>query len=218
MHIPDGFISMPINVGAAVVSASACAAALARTRATMGEKQVPLVGLTSSFIFAAQMLNFPVAMGTSGHFLGALLAAALLGPLESCLILAVVLAIQCLFFADGGLLVLGTNVLNMGVVGGMGGWLVLVGLRAILPRGRSAFLGAVAVASWASVMLAAAACSAELVFSGVEPASHVFSAMLGVHALIGIGEGLITTTVVAMVLASRPDLVAQAPRLAGASS
>lgn len=141
MHIPDGFISMPINVGAAVVSASACAAALARTRATMGEKQVPLVGLTSSFIFAAQMLNFPVAMGTSGHFLGALLAAALLGPLESCLILAVVLAIQCLFFADGGLLVLGTNVLNMGVVGGMGGWLVLVGLRAILPRGRRRSLG-----------------------------------------------------------------------------
>jgi cobalt/nickel transport system permease protein len=207
MHIPDGFTSLPINAAAAVVSAACCGVGVIRARRTLDEKQVPLLGLTGSFIFAAQMLNFPVAAGTSGHFLGATLAAVLLGPFEACLVLAVVLITQCLAFQDGGLLALGPNVLNMGVVGGVLGYFVFVGLRGALPRSRSGFLAATAVASWLSVILGAAACSLELAFSDTVPLAESLAAMLGVHAIIGLGEALITSTVVGVVLGARPDLV-----------
>lgn len=206
MHIPDGYLSMPINAACGAASVIVLGAALWKAR-ELGEKQVPLLGVTSAFVFAAQMLNYPVAGGTSGHFLGAALAAVLLGPLEACLVLAVVLVIQCLMFADGGLLALGANVFNMGVIGGIGAWLIFRLVRSLLPQTRAAMSASAAVAAWSSVMLAAAACSLELVLSGVEPASHVFGAMLGVHAIIGAGEAIITATVVGMVLAVRPDLV-----------
>lgn len=211
MHIPDGFVSGPINAAAAAIALLACAGAVARTRATLGDRQVPLLGMTAAFIFAAQMLNFPVAGGTSGHFLGATFAAILLGPSAACLVLALVLAVQCLLFADGGITALGTNIINMGVVAVLIGsgavWLA----RRLLPRSRGASLAAVAAGSWLSVMAAAAACSLELGLSG-KPFALVLPAMLGVHALIGVGEALITVAIASTVLAARPDLL---PGLAG---
>jgi cobalt/nickel transport system permease protein len=207
MHIPDGFVSGRINLAAYAVSVGVCAVAIARANRTLGERQVPLLGITAAFIFAAQMLNFPVAGGTSGHFLGALFGAVLLGPLNACLAMAVVLAIQCLVFADGGLTALGVNILNMGVIGGIGSYIVFYALRLLLPRSRRGLLTAAAAAAWCSVVLAAGACALELALSGASPMRIVVPAMLGVHALIGVGEAVITSVVLSTILAVRPDLV-----------
>jgi len=207
MHVPDGFVSGPLCLATGAVSAGVCGVALIRARRTLEDRQVPLLGVTGAFIFAAQMLNFPVAGGTSGHFLGAAFAGLLLGPFNACLILAVVLVIQCLGFADGGLTALGVNVFNMGVVGAFGSYLVFGILRAILPKTRGAFLASAAVAAWCSVLLASLCCAAELALSGRVDWSVGLSAMAGWHALIGIGEALITCTVFATVLSTRPDLV-----------
>jgi cobalt/nickel transport system permease protein len=207
MHIPDGLVAGSVNAGAAAISIATCGLALARARRTLGDRQVPLLGVTAAFVFAAQMLNFPVLGGTSGHFLGAALASILLGPLNACLIMAVVLIIQCLGFADGGLSALGTNIFNMGVVGGIGSYGVFRGLRAVLPRGRASFLASAAVASWFSVVLASLCCAAELAVSGRSPWEVVVPAMGLVHAVIGIGEALITAAVLSTVLSARPDLI-----------
>jgi len=210
MHIPDGFLSPDVAAGAGVVAAGTVGYALRRADRTLDERAVPLLGVTGAFVFAAQMLNFPVAGGTSGHFLGAALAAVLLGPWMACLVLAVVLVMQAFVFADGGVTALGANILNMGVVGGLGAGLVLAAGRRVLPRTRGAFLGLVAAAAWLAVMAGAAACSLELAASGTVPLGTVLPAMLGVHALIGIGEAVVTVAAVSAVLASRPDLVAGA--------
>ena len=207
MHIPDGFVSGGVNAAAGALSLGVCGLALARAEKTLGDKQVPLLGVTAAFVFAAQMINFPVAGGTSGHFLGALLAAVLLGPLNAFLVLAVVLVIQCLLFADGGITALGTNIFNMGIVGGLGGYCVFRMLLFILPRGRAAFLSAAAVAAWLSVVLASFCCAVELGVSGTSPLAIAVPAMCGVHAITGIGEALITAAVLSTVLAARPDLV-----------
>ena len=206
MHIPDAFVSGPINAACFAVAGVGCALALARTRKTLGDKQVPLLGMTAAFVFAAQMLNFPVAGGTSGHFLGATFALVLLGPWAACLVLGLVLTVQCLLFADGGLTALGTNIVNMGVVGVAVPATVLAGLRAILPRTRAVGLATVAIAAWGSVMAAATACALELGVSG-HPFAVGLPAMLGVRAVIGIGEAVITSAVVSAVLAARPDLL-----------
>lgn len=206
MHIPDGFVSNPINAVNAAIALAAFAVALIMTRKSLSDKQVPMLGMAAAFVFAAQMLNFPVAGGTSGHFLGATFALVLLGPWAACLVLFLVLVVQCLLFADGGLTALGSNIVNMGVVGVLVPGLVLAVLRAVLPRTRSAGLAAVAISAWCSVMAAAAACALELGFSG-HPFTVVLPAMLGVHALIAIGEALITATVISAVLAARPDLL-----------
>jgi len=207
LHIPDGFVSCSINAATFAASTVALGVAVRQARRNLDERGVPLLGVTAAFVFAAQMLNFPVAGGTSGHFLGALLAGVLLGPFESCLIMGVVLIVQALVFADGGITALGTNIFNMGIVGGIGGTYLFYGLRRVLPKTRKGFLAAVAVASWASVLGASAACAMELILSGTSPARVVLPAMLGVHTLIGIGEAIITTTVVGMVLAVRSELV-----------
>jgi cobalt/nickel transport system permease protein len=214
MHIPDGFLDAEVAAAAAVAAAGAVAYGLRRADRTLDERAVPLLGVTGAFVFAAQMLNFPVAGGTSGHFLGAALAAVLLGPWVACLVLAVVLGLQAFVFADGGITALGANVLNMGVVGGLGAGLVIAAGRRALPATRSAFLGLVGIAAWLAVMAAAAACSLELAASGTVPLGTVLPAMLGVHALIGVGEAVVTVAAVSTVLASRPDLIALAPSLA----
>jgi cobalt/nickel transport system permease protein len=185
--------------------------AAARAGRTLGDRQTPLLGMTAAFLFAAQMLNFPVAGGTSGHFMGAVLAALLLGPLNACLVMAVVLAIQALVFSDGGVTALGSNLFNMGLVGGFGGWLVFAGVRAALPRARGVFLAAAGLGAWVSVVAAASACAVELALSGTSPLAVVLPAMAGIHAVIGLGEALITVTVLSTVLAVRPDLVAAWP-------
>jgi cobalt/nickel transport system permease protein len=208
MHIPDGFLDPDIAAGAGVVAIGTVAYGLRRAEATLDERAVPLLGVTGAFVFAAQMLNFPVAGGTSGHFLGATLAAVLLGPWLACLVLAVVVALQAFVFADGGITAIGANVLNMGVIGALGAGLIVGTGRRLLPRTRTAFLGLVGVAAWTAVMAGAAACSLELAASGTAPLGTVLPAMLGVHAVIGVGEAVVTVAAVGAVMTSRPDLVA----------
>ncbi len=208
MHLPDGMVSMPVNTVTLAASTAVCAIALVRARKTLGERQAPLLGVTGAFIFAAQMLNFPVGLGTSGHFMGGVLAALLLGPLNGVLVMALVLAVQCLLFADGGLTALGSNVLNMGVIGALGGYFLFRLARPVLPRTRNGFLAAAAFAAWASIVLAAAACAVEVALSNTLRLGLVLPAMTGVHVLIGAGEALITVITLKTVLAARPDLVA----------
>jgi cobalt/nickel transport system permease protein len=214
MHIPDGFLSAPVYAAGCAVSGAVCALAVARANRNLGEREVPLLGMTAAFVFAVQMLNFPVAGGTSGHFLGSTFAAVLLGPLNACLVMAVVLLIQCLGFGDGGLTALGANLFNMGIVGAIGGWLLFRALRAILPRSRWGFLASAGAASWAAVVIASAICAGELAASGTYPLRVALPAMAGVHALIGIGEAVITVAALSSVLAVRPDLIAAWDRTA----
>jgi cobalt/nickel transport system permease protein len=207
MHIPDGFVSGSVNAAGYAVSGCVVGLALARANKSLEDHQVPLLGVTAAFVFAAQMVNFPVAAGTSGHFLGALLAAVLLGPLNACLVMAVVLAMQCLLFADGGLTALGVNVFNMGVVGGVLAYLVFAAIRRVLPKTTWWFMFSAGIAAWFSVVAGSAACAVELAVSGTVPVWIALPAMAGVHALIGIGEAIVTIGTLSVVLASRPDLV-----------
>ena len=211
MHIPDGFLDPGVAAATGVVAGGAVAIGLRKAEATFDERRAPLLGVTAAFVFAAQMLNFPVAGGTSGHFLGAALATILLGPWLACVVLAVVLLVQAFLFADGGVSALGANVVNMGVIGALGAGLVMGVAMRVLPRTRRAFLGSAAVAAWLAVVAGAVACSFELAISGTVPLGTVLPAMVGVHALIGVGEAVVTVAAVSAVLAVRPDLVAGAP-------
>ncbi len=207
MHIPDGFVNGAVNASTFAASAAVCAYSVRKLSREMDERKIPLIGVTAAFIFAAQMLNFPVAAGTSGHFLGAALAAILLGPWAATLIMALVLIIQALGFADGGLTALGSNIFNMGVIGVFSSYAVFTLLMRILPRKRSSFFAAASVASWCSIVLAATACAVELALSGTSPFGLVVPAMAGVHAIIGLGEAVITSAVLMTVLSSRADLL-----------
>ena len=211
LHIPDGFLSNEVAAITAVLAIAALAIALRVADRGLDDSRVPLLGLVAAFIFAAQMLNFPIAGGTSGHFLGATLAAVLLGPWLACLVMAVVLITQCFAFADGGVSALGANILNMGILGALLAGYAVKGARQVLPHTKVAFLGTVGVVSWVAVMIGAGATSLELAISGTIPLGTALTAMLGVHALIGIGEAAITVAAVAAVLAARPDLVTLAP-------
>ena len=208
MHIPDGFLSTGTWISTWALSAGGLGLCISQTSKTLKDKVVPLMGVMSAFVFAAQMLNFPVAGGTSGHFLGGVLAAVLLGPCAGAIVIAVVLIVQCLIFQDGGLTALGANIFNMSFIGTMGGYLIYRFCNGMF--GKSAVLASVAIASWASVILASSACSLQLVISGTSPFKIVFPAMAGVHALIGIGEAVITCLVFSFVLKVRPDLVYKA--------
>jgi cobalt/nickel transport system permease protein len=207
MHIPDGFLSTGVSVATGVVAAGAIGYGLYKAREELDEKSVPMLALCAAFVFAAQMLNFPVAGGTSGHFLGGILVAVLLGPWLGSLVIALVLLVQCLGFADGGLTALGANVFNMAVIGTILSYYLFYGIKSLLPKSRTAFLTATGVVAWLSVMLASGAAAFELAASGTTPLSVVLPAMLGVHAIIGVGEAIITVLVVGVVLAVRPDLV-----------
>ncbi|MBA7492792.1 putative fused nickel transport protein LarMN [subsurface metagenome] len=208
MHIPDGFLDLKTALTTAIASTGGLGYAVKEVRKKLGDKHIPLLGVTSAFIFAAQMLNFPVAGGTSGHFLGGALAAILLGPWASLLIMTVVLVIQCLGFADGGLTALGANVFNMGIIGGVFTYyFIFIPLKKALPKTKRGFLTASAIAAWASVFIASIICSLELAISGTSPLNLALPAMAGVHALIGIGEAIVTIVVLAIVIQIRPDLI-----------
>jgi len=209
MHIPDGFISAGTSLAAGVVSAGGIGVALKKTTDTMEEKQAPLAGLVAAFVFAAQMLNFPVALGTSGHLLGGVLATVLVGPWAGAICIALVLFVQGLFFADGGLSALGLNVLNMALLGGLGGYAIFRVLRAMLFKTRPMVVVASAIAAGLSVVLASIGFFVEYAAGGVGDVSlgAMFAAMVGVHALIGVGEAVITALTVSAVLGVRPDLV-----------
>lgn len=208
LHIPDGFLSNGVAAAGWVVTIIAIGLALKVADKQLDESKVPLVGVLAAFIFAAQMLNFPVAGGTSGHFLGAALAAVLLGPWLACLVMFVVITFQAFGFADGGITALGANTANMGVFGALLAAALISAATKAAPKTRGAFLGIVGVVAWLAVMAGAAATSFELAISGTVPLGTVLPAMLGVHTLIGLGEAAITVAAVSAILASRPDLIA----------
>jgi len=208
MHIPDGFISPPVAAATGVASVAALGIALTRSRDAFGIKHAPILGLTTAFIFAAQMINFPVAGGTSGHLLGGTLAAIILGnPGAGTICIATVLIIQAVLFADGGITALGANIFNMAVVGVWVGWSLTQTLQRLFGGYRSRLPLAAGIAAAVSVVVAAIACAVELAISGTAPLGLVLPAMTGVHILIGIGEGLITGGVLAYLATVRPDLL-----------
>lgn len=204
LHIPDGFLSVVISVVCWVITAATLGVAISRTNKSLGERQVPLMGVMAAFIFAAQMINFPVAGGTSGHLVGGALAAITLGPWAGMLVMTAVIAVQALLFQDGGLVVMGANILNMGPLAVAVGY----GLyRSVLERSQSVKLAVAGIAAWLSVMTSALATSLQLWLSGTAKLQVVIPAMLGVHALIGVGEALITVAALAFVFRTRPDLL-----------
>lgn len=209
MHAPDGFLNPGTAVVTGIISLVVVGFALRQSREQLKDKAIPLAGITAAFIFAAQMFNFPIAAGTTGHLLGGALAAILLGPSVGTIAVTVVVVVQALAFADGGLTALGYNVLNMAIIPAYGGYAVFRLLRRVLPRTSGGVIGSTGIAAWASVVMAAVAFSIEWLFGASAPVAFdtVFASMVGVHALIGIGEGIISALAVGAVLASRPDLV-----------
>lgn len=206
MHIPDGFLATNTWLSTWLISIGGLGLCLRKTAAILKDKMVPLMGVMSAFIFAAQMLNFPVIGGTSGHLLGGILAAVLLGPYAAAIVIAIVLLVQCVIFQDGGLTALGANILNMSFVGTMGGYLIYKFINKII-KGNTGIMVGSAVAAWFSVVMASSFCAIELAISGTVPLKVALPAMVGVHALIGIGEATITCLVVGFVLKTRPDLL-----------
>ncbi|MBI3168625.1 MAG: energy-coupling factor ABC transporter permease [Chloroflexi bacterium] len=206
MHIPDGFLSLIVSILCWGVTAGVVGLAISKTNKSLGEKQIPLMGVMAAFIFAAQMINFPVAGGTSGHLLGGALAAIVLGPWAGMLVMTAVIVVQALLFQDGGLLVMGANILNMGLATAAVGY----GLyRSTFNQSRTVKLAAAGFAAWLSVMTGALLTALQLWLSGTSDLQIVIPAMLGVHALIGFGEALITVSALAFILQTRPDLLGE---------
>jgi len=204
LHIPDGFLSLVIALIFWGITIITVGIAISKTNQSLGEKQVPLMGIMAAFIFAAQMLNFPVAGGTSGHFLGGALAAMVLGPWAGILVMTAVIAVQGLLFQDGGLLVMGANIFNMGLLTAMIGF----GLyRSVIDRSKGIRLAVAGVAAWLAVVASALVASLQLWLSGTSSLRIVVPAMLGVHVLIGIGEAVITVAALSFIEQTRPDLL-----------
>jgi cobalt/nickel transport system permease protein len=220
MHVPDGFLDAPTSLATGVVAAAGVGLALRGARDELDDRTAPLAGLVSTFVFATQMLNFPVAAGTSGHLLGGALAAVLVGPYTAVLCMTVVFTVQCLLFADGGITALGTNIVLMGIVTVVIGSLAFRVVQLLLPRRLSMVAPAAAVAAFASVP--AAALGFVLLYSvggAVDiPLPALTTAMVGVHTLIGVGEAAITFLVVGSIVSVRPDLVYGARRVARAGT
>lgn len=209
MHIPDGFIDLKTSAAVATAGVIGVGAALRGAKNQLTEKSAPLAGLTAVFVFAVQMLNFPVAAGTSGHLLGGALAAVLVGPYAATLAITVVLIIQAFLFADGGLTALGLNIFNMSIVGVWVGYAIFLLVRKILPKKKASIAVAAAVAGFVSVPAAAAGFVLQYAVGATATyeTSTVLTAMISTHVLIGIGEAVITFLTVSAVLASRSDLV-----------
>jgi cobalt/nickel transport system permease protein len=206
MHLFDGFLNASTCASAGVVAGGACAWAARQVRAEIGDRVVPLMGVMSACIFSAQMVNFPILFGASGHLLGGVLAAIVLGPWAGVLAMSVVLVVQCLLFNDGGLTALGANIVNMALAGSLGGYVVYALVRRLIRSPSGDVAGAV-VASWFSVQLAAALCALELWWSGTYPLATVLPALLIIHSFIGVGEALITGTVVAFLTSVKPSML-----------
>jgi cobalt/nickel transport system permease protein len=206
LHIPDGFLSILTSLICWTITAIMVGIAVSRTNKSLGEKQVPLMGVMAAFIFAAQMINFPIAGGTSGHLLGGALAAITLGPWAGMLVMTAVIAVQGLLFQDGGLLVMGANILNMGLLTSVIGY----GLyRSVLGKSQGTRLAIAGAAAWLSVMTGALATALQLWLSGTARLEIVLPAMLTVHALIGLGEALITVAALGFIFRTRPDLLGE---------
>jgi len=206
VHIPDGFLATNTWLPTWIISIGGISYCLKKTSQILKDRMVPLMGVVAAFIFAAQMLNFPVIGGTSGHLLGGVLAVVMLGPYAGAIVLAVVLSVQCFIFQDGGITALGANILNMSFVGAMGGYVVYKFIRKFIKDNKGILIGA-AVAAWLSVLAGSIVCAIELAISNTSPINITLPAMAGIHTFIGIGEAVITCLVVGFVLKVRPDLI-----------
>lgn len=207
LHAPDGFFSTPIAVVFWVITAAALAVSLRQAGAQLDERAVPLMGVMAAFIFAAQMFNFQIPGGTSGHLLGGVLAAVLLGPYAGTIVMACVIGVQAVVFQDGGLLVLGANIFNMGIIGTFGGYWLYRSIAGALGGEEKGRLPAAAVAAWASVVIAAIICAFQLAASDTTSLGSALVAMVGWHLIIGVGEALITVGALSFIAASRSDLL-----------
>ncbi len=205
LHVPDGFLNLPISIVSWVITLIVLYFAVRNAQAVFDERLVPLAGIMAAFIFAGQMLNFPVAGGTSGHLIGATLAAIVLGPWVGTLAMTAVISLQALLFQDGGLVVMGANILIMGIVPGFVGYGVY---QLVRNQKRGVRLAGTAVAAWASVEMAAFITALLIGFSGTSSLGIAIPAMLGIHALIGLGEALITVAAISFIERTRPGMLA----------
>ena len=212
MHIPDGLMYPATAVATGAVGAGAVAYSLKKASAELDEKRIPMAGLTAAFIFASQMVSVPVAGGTSAHLLGGAMAGIMFGPWVGTLVVSVVYLVQAIGFADGGITALGANILCMGVLPAVGGYYFFRALTGVLPRTRASYLGAAAVTSWLSIVAASALASVFIAIGGPLPLA-AFPIIIGIHALVGVLEAVISTSVISAVLATRPDLLANQDRL-----
>lgn len=205
MHIPDGFLSPTVFISGWGAAIGTLSFALKKTRKILKDKTVPLMGLMAVFIFTAQMLDFPVPGGTSGHLLGGVLSSITLGPYAGAIVLSAVLIVQCLIFQDGGLTALGANIFNMAAVGTILSYYLYAALRKLMPKINIS--AAVFISSWFSIVLVAVFCALELSISGTSPLNIVLPAMVFVHMFIGIVEAIITTFILSFIMKVRPDLI-----------
>lgn len=218
LHIPDGFLNFPVILVTWIVAIALIALSLNQVQAEYQEKAVPLMGVCAAFIFAAQMINFPIPGGTSGHLLGGTLAGALLGPWAGTLVMTVVFIVQSVIFQDGGLTVLGANIFNMGLIGTFGGYYLYKAIRFAIGRDKlPGMVVGVAVAAWVSVVVAAILCAIQLAISGTVPLEVALGAMATWHVLIGVGEALITVVALTFIWRTRSDLFYNPPRRAAIS-
>lgn len=207
MHIPDGFLSVPVAAVLWIVSIIVVGYALMRVNKDLDERKVPLMGVLAAAIFAGQMLNFTVIGGTSGHLMGAAIATILLGPWAAVLVMTTVVSVQALIFQDGGLLVLGANIFNMAIVGVAVSYMVYTTFQKLSGGKKWGVIAGGFAAAWFSIEVAALGVGLQLALSGTSPANIAIPAMGGIHALIGIGEGFITVGALAVIYAARPDLL-----------
>lgn len=207
MHIPDGFLSIFVSIIFWIISLIIISIALKKSKFELAEKQIPLMGVLAAAIFAGQMLNFTVIGGTSGHLLGAALATILLGPWSAIVVMTAVVSIQALIFQDGGLIVLGANIFNMAIIGVLVSNSIYVITKKIFGNKKWGITLSSFLAAWGSIFVASLACAIQLVISGTSPANIVIPAMAGIHALIGIGEGLITAGAIVFINTTRNDLL-----------
>ncbi len=206
MHLPDGFLSAKVWIPMMGISAGTITASVMIVNRRLTERHIPILGVLSAFVFAAQMLNFPVAGGTSGHFMGAPLLAILVGPWAAVLIMTTILLVQCFVFQDGGVTALGANIFNMGVVAGFIGYYFFYAIRSLIGNKKGVFLGA-GIGAWLSIISSSACCAFELALSGTVPLKVTLIAMVGTHTIIGVVEGLITFAALSFIMKVRPDLL-----------
>ncbi len=209
MHMSDGLLNAPVSVAFLVIAAVGVGFALVKARADLDDRTAPMAGLVATFIFAVQMINFPILPGASGHLLGGALAAILVGPYVGALCVTIVLVVQCLLFADGGLTALGANVTNMALIGTATGFVVAIALRKLAERGKGGLAAVAFVSAFINTVVASTGFVIEYAIGGAGGVGigKVALLMWGLHVLIGIGEGLITAVTVTSVASIRPDLV-----------
>ncbi len=207
MHAPDGFFSVWLSIAGWIITLVMIVLAIRNTRSQLGERQVPLMGIVGAAIFAGQMLNFTIPGGTSGHLLGGTLAAIILGPWASVLVMTAVIAVQGLLFQDGGLLVMGVNIINMGIITSFVGYFTYRYVRKLFNGSRVGMLAGAFAGAWLSLIVTSAFAAVELALSGTSPLGIALPAMVGVHSLIGVGEGLLTVFALSFIFATRPDLL-----------